>query len=109
MVSTGGGCAPAVKLPAGVVGIVHKYLSGCAASALLWIIYHESGGDVHSTNPSSGAYGLPQALPGGKMQSAGPDWRNNPDTQIRWMIGYVNGKYGGAVKAYYFWRAHNWY
>lgn len=48
----------------------------------------------------SGAYGIPQALPGHKMASAGADWRTNPATQIRWMIGYVNGRYGGSCPAY---------
>lgn len=47
----------------------------------------------------SRAYGIPQALPGYKMASAGPDWKTNPITQIRWMIGYVNGRYGGSCAA----------
>jgi len=49
----------------------------------------------------SGAYGIPQALPGSKMASAGPDWRTNPATQIRWMISYVNERYGGSCAAYH--------
>ena len=49
-------------------------------------------------NPS-GAYGIPQALPGDKMASAGADWQSNPVTQVRWMIGYVNSTYGGACAA----------
>lgn len=48
----------------------------------------------------SGAYGLPQALPGHKMASAGSDWRWNPVTQLRWMWRYVNARYGGACRAY---------
>lgn len=109
-VSSGGGgsCAPSVSLPSKIVKIVHKHLSGCKAAALLWIIKHESGGNVHARNKSSGAYGIPQALPGSKMASAGSDWRDNPDTQIRWMISYTN-RYGGPVGAYHFWRAHGWY
>jgi hypothetical protein len=47
----------------------------------------------------SGAYGVPQALPGEKMASAGSDWSWNPVTQVRWMIGYVNGRYGGSCAA----------
>lgn len=57
----------------------------------------------------SGAYGLPQALPGSKMASAGPDWRTNPWTQIRWMRGYVNGRYGGSCAALSFHNRHGWY
>ena len=57
----------------------------------------------------SGAYGLPQALPGSKMSSAGPDWRTNPWTQIRWMRGYVNGRYGGSCSALAYHNAHGYY
>lgn len=74
-----------------------------------FIISHESGWDVHATNPSSGAYGLGQALPGSKMSSAGPDWRNNPRTQLRWVLGYMNGRYGSPCGAMSFWKAHHWY
>ena len=57
----------------------------------------------------SGAYGIPQALPGHKMRSAGADWRTNPLTQIRWMQGYANGRYGGLCAALSFRRANGWY
>jgi hypothetical protein len=53
----------------------------------------------------SGAYGIPQALPGSKMASAGSDWRTNPATQVRWMIGYVNGRYGGSCAALAYWNS----
>ena len=46
---------------------------------------------VNATNPSSGAYGIPQALPGSKMASEGSDWRTNPATQIIWAIKYMEG------------------
>ena len=66
------------------------------SEADLWValalIYRESGCRVDSTNARSGAYGIPQALPGSKMASAGADWKTHPVTQIRWMIGYVNGR-----------------
>jgi hypothetical protein len=55
------------------------------------------------------SYGLPQALPPSKMASAGRDWRTNPWTQLRWMRGYVNGRYGGSCKALAFWRTNGWY
>ncbi|MFC5911009.1 transglycosylase SLT domain-containing protein [Streptacidiphilus monticola] len=73
------------------------------------IISHESGWNVYATNPSSGAYGLGQALPGSKMASAGADWRTNPATQIRWALDYMNQTYGSPNAAWAFWQAHNWY
>ncbi len=76
-------------------------------AAALDLIYHESGCRVDAANPS-GAYGIPQALPGGKMATAGADWETNPVTQIRWMAGYVQ-KYGGWQGAINFWYAHGWY
>lgn len=60
------------------------------------------------THGGSGAYGAPQALPGSKMSSAGPDWATNIWTQIKWMIGYVR-KYGGSCGAEAFQRSHGWY
>lgn len=77
-------------------------------AAALDLIYHESGCRVNATNSSSGAYGIPQALPGSKMASAGADWEINPITQIRWMAGYVS-RYGGWQGAVNFWYAHGWY
>lgn len=76
---------------------------------LNWIINHESGWRVNATNPGSGAYGLPQSLPGNKMASAGRDWRTNPITQLKWMYSYVKGRYGNASNAKHFWQTHNWY
>lgn len=76
---------------------------------LNWIINHESGWRVNATNPGSGAYGIPQSLPGNKMASAGKDWRTNPITQLKWMHSYVKGRYGNASNAKHFWQTHNWY
>ncbi|WP_332262204.1 aggregation-promoting factor C-terminal-like domain-containing protein [Kitasatospora mediocidica] len=73
------------------------------------IITHESGWDVTATNPSSGAYGLPQALPGNKMASAGSDWQTNPATQIKWALSYMNATYGSPNQAWAFWQTHNAY
>lgn len=78
-------------------------------SAALDLIYHESGCRVDATNAGSGAYGIPQALPGSKMASMGADWETNPVTQIKWMIGYVTGRYGGWSQALNYWYAHGWY
>lgn len=75
----------------------------------LTLIYRESGCRFDASNTGSGAYGIPQALPGSKMASAGADWQTNPVTQIRWMIGYVTGRYGGWSQAWNFWQARHWY
>lgn len=67
------------------------------------LIYRESGCRVDAKNASSGAYGIPQSLPGNKMAQFGDDWETNPVTQIRWMISYVNNRYGGWQAALDFW------
>ncbi|MER5890423.1 transglycosylase SLT domain-containing protein [Streptomyces sp. NPDC001941] len=73
------------------------------------IVDHESGWNYQATNPSSGAYGLVQALPGSKMASAGADWRTNPATQIKWGLNYMNERYGSPCGAWSFWQANSWY
>jgi hypothetical protein len=69
----------------------------------------ESGWNVHADNPYSSAYGIPQALPGSKMSSAGPDWQNSAETQIRWGLNYIASRYGTACSAWSFKQAHGWY
>ncbi len=69
----------------------------------------ESGWQVHADNPTSSAYGIPQALPGSKMASAGADWENNPETQIRWGLGYIKDRYGTACAAWSFKQGAGWY
>jgi hypothetical protein len=78
-------------------------------SCLRELIRRESGGKVNAVNPTTGAYGLPQALPGYKMASAGPDWRTNPVTQIRWMVGYVADRWGGSCAALSQQKRFGWY
>ncbi|MGW0736261.1 aggregation-promoting factor C-terminal-like domain-containing protein [Streptomyces sp. NPDC002851] len=73
------------------------------------IVDHESGWNYKATNPSSGAYGLVQALPGSKMASAGADWQTNPATQIKWGLNYMNDRYGSPCGAWDFWQANSWY
>jgi hypothetical protein len=68
----------------------------------------ESGWVYNAENPS-GAYGIPQALPGDKMASAGPDWQTNPATQIKWGLGYIQSVYGNPCNAWAFWQAHDYY
>ena len=73
------------------------------------IIIRESNWDIDATNASSGAYGIPQALPGGKMASEGDDWRTNPATQITWGIEYMKDRYGSPCSAWGFKSSHGWY
>ncbi|MBT2489165.1 transglycosylase SLT domain-containing protein [Streptomyces sp. ISL-96] len=73
------------------------------------IVNHESTWNYQASNPSSGAYGLMQALPGSKMSSAGADWQTNPATQIKWGLNYMDERYGSPCGAWSFWQANNWY
>jgi uncharacterized protein YabE (DUF348 family) len=68
----------------------------------------ESGWRVSAANPS-GAYGIPQALPGSKMASAGPDWQTDATTQIKWGLGYIKARYNSPCGAWSFWQGHNYY
>ncbi|MFD6094221.1 ubiquitin-like domain-containing protein [Oerskovia sp. NPDC060338] len=74
---------------------------------LLWM--KESRWNATAENRSSGAYGIPQALPGSKMASAGADWRTNPATQITWGLGYIEGRYGTPCGAWSHSQAKGWY
>ena len=74
---------------------------------LLW--NRESQWNPYAENASSGAYGIPQSLPGSKMASAGADWRTNPITQINWGIGYIKGRYGTPCSAWAHSSAVGWY
>jgi uncharacterized protein YabE (DUF348 family) len=69
----------------------------------------ESHWNVHAGNPVTGAYGIPQALPGSKMATAGPDWQNNATTQIKWGLGYIASRYGTPCNAWAHSQATGWY
>ena len=69
----------------------------------------ESNWRVNADNPSSSAYGIPQALPGSKMASVGSDWRTNPATQITWGLNYIAGRYGTPCAAWSHSQSVNWY
>ncbi len=73
----------------------------------LWT--RESGWRADAYNASSGAYGIPQSLPGSKMASAGADWRTNAATQIDWGLGYIDARYGSPCAAWAHSEATNWY
>lgn len=69
----------------------------------------ESHWNPYAKNSSSGAYGIPQALPGSKMASAGSDWQTNPVTQIKWGLGYIAGRYGTPCSALGHSNSVGWY
>lgn len=74
---------------------------------LLWT--RESNWSITASNASSGAYGIPQALPGSKMATVGADWRYNAATQITWGLNYIGGRYGGPCGAWGHSQAYGWY
>ena len=78
---------------------------GCLDS--LWT--RESNWSPSAHNASSGAHGIPQALPGSKMASAGPDWATNPVTQITWGLGYIQDRYGSPCGAWAHSESYGWY
>jgi uncharacterized protein YabE (DUF348 family) len=77
-------------------------------SCLVSLWNKESGWRTNAANPS-GAYGIPQALPGSKMASAGGDWQTSASTQISWGLGYIAGVYGTPCSAWAHSQATNWY
>ncbi len=73
----------------------------------LWM--RESSWNPHAENPYSGAYGIPQAVPGSKMGSVARDWRTNPKTQIRWGMRYIRSVYGSPKRAWHHEVNDGWY
>ncbi|UXX94055.1 transglycosylase SLT domain-containing protein [Streptomyces sp. AD2-2] len=94
---------------AGAQSFARSRLSSAQYSCLSKVVSRESGWNHRAFNSSSGAYGLFQALPGSKMASAGPDWRSNPLTQMRWGISYMKARYGTPCGAWNFWLKNEWY
>lgn len=76
---------------------------------LNWLWDRESSWNVHAFNPYSGATGIPQAVPGSKMSSAGPNWRTSARTQIRWGLRYIKSRYGSPRRAWYHEVDRGWY
>jgi hypothetical protein len=106
--------AAGVPDPGSAQAIAHDIVLGMGWSeaeygCLVALWDRESGWNVYAQNPSSGAYGIPQALPGDKMASSGADWQTNPATQINWGIGYIAGRYGTPCGAWAYSEAHGWY
>jgi hypothetical protein len=72
-------------------------------------IWNRESGWVYDAENASGAYGIPQALPGSKMATAGADWQTNPATQIKWGLGYIKAIYGNPCSAWAFEEANGYY
>jgi hypothetical protein len=83
--------------------------SGGQFSCLDALWNRESGWNPYASNAGSGAYGIPQALPGSKMASAGADWQTDPATQIRWGLGYIQATYGSPCGAWGHEQGYGWY
>ncbi|MFE7844106.1 lytic transglycosylase domain-containing protein [Microbacterium sp. NPDC057407] len=120
--AAGGGAAPAPVPAAPAVGggpgeaqaIAQGMLAsygwgGDQFSCLVALWNKESGWNYAAYNASSGAYGIPQALPGSKMATAGADWQTNPATQISWGLGYIAGRYGSPCGAWSHSQSVGWY
>jgi uncharacterized protein YabE (DUF348 family) len=96
----------AQQIAAGMVSA--RGWGGDQFSCLVSLWNKESGWRTNAYNPS-GAYGIPQALPGSKMASAGGDWQTSASTQIAWGLGYIASVYGTPCSAWAHSQATNWY
>jgi len=85
-------------------GFDPKTFFGCLVD-----IWNRESGWRYDAENASGAYGIPQALPGSKMASAGADWQTNPATQIKWGLGYIKAIYGDPCHAWAFEEANGYY
>ena len=89
--------------------VVQRGWNGSEFDCLVNLWNRESHWNVNSHNTESGAHGIPQALPGNKMASAGPDWQTNPRTQILWGLRYIANRYGTPCGAWAHSEEFNWY
>ena len=109
-------------IPAGCQGYGGNQLIACKLlpaygfstgqmNSLVQLWNGESGWNTTATNPSSGAYGIPQALPAEKLATAGPNWQYSAETQIRWGLAYIRDTYGSPDNAWAMWssRSPHWY
>ncbi len=96
--------------PGSAMAIAMEYVGpGEEYDCLVALWNKESRWNVYAENKSSGAYGIPQAPPGSKMASAGEDWATNADTQIRWGLGYIKGRYSSPCGAWAHSQSNGWY
>ena len=111
---TTAGVAAAPPDPGTAQSIAYNMLSSFGWSPSTYFsclnnIYTRESGWRYDAENASGAYGIPQALPGSKMATAGADWMTNPATQIKWGLGYIQSRYGDPCSAWSFWQAHGYY
>ncbi|ROS59686.1 septal ring factor EnvC (AmiA/AmiB activator) [Frigoribacterium sp. PhB160] len=100
----------AVNDPAGAKAYAATKVGGGAEYTCLVQLWNkESGWRTSATNPYSGAYGIPQALLGSKMASAGADWRTSYRTQVDWGVGYIHDRYGTMCAAWAHSVENDWY
>ena len=94
-----------------VLMVDHGWTSDAQYNCLVNLWNGESDWRYTANNPSSGAYGIPQSLPGSKMAKFGDDWRTNPITQIKWGLWYIDEVYGSPCNAWSTWqsRSPHWY
>jgi hypothetical protein len=110
----GGGVPVAPPDPGTAQRIAYNMLSSFGWSPSTYFscldnIWSRESGWRYNAQNASGAYGIPQALPGSKMATAGADWMTNPATQIKWGLGYIQGRYGDPCSAWSYWQAHGYY
>ena len=112
------GCAPTVAAgpppdPASAQGIAYSLLPAYGFSTSQWgcldDLWNAESGWRYNAENASGAYGIPQALPGSKMASAGPNWQTDPTTQINWGLGYIKSTYGTPCNAWAHEESYGWY
>jgi hypothetical protein len=116
--SSGGGGSSLVPSgpppdPSSARGIAYNMLASFGFSTdqfgCLNDLWTQESNWVYNAENASGAYGIPQALPGSKMASAGADWQTDPATQIKWGLGYIKGIYGTPCGAWSHEEADGWY
>jgi len=114
--SAGSGGAPAAGVPdpgsAKAIAYAMVQARGWGEgeyNCLVSLWQKESGWNTFASNPSSGAYGIPQSLPGSKMATAGADWATNPATQITWGLGYISARYASPCGAWGASQIKGWY
>ena len=99
--------------PKSAQGIAYNLLSSYGFSTSQWgcldDLWQQESGWVYNAENASGAYGIPQALPGSKMANAGPNWQTDPTTQIKWGLGYIKDTYGTPCGAWDHEVADGWY
>lgn len=103
------GGTPSANRELGTQMAAERGWTGAQATCLDSLWTKESGWDHTADNPTSSAFGIPQALPGSKMASAGSDWATNPATQIAWGLDYIASVYGDPCSAWAHSQAVNWY